>query len=539
MVEMSSPAPFAVPSARSRLFYLGVGALGTLIIFGVRFALASRVEFCGWRDACFYETLARQLAQHHGFVLPFVWNYQVGDIGLPNPALQYWRPGMSFILALPALFGGSVTLVSAAALDTLATLLLSLSTAWLAWRTLREPLATLLAYLLCLSLAPLWSMPLTPDSALFYAVAVAWFLALIPLERGGLAVELCGVAMVGVAYLIRNDAILLGAPLAAILLWRLFAARGSERFHSEVRRAAILCAAFVLALVPTYLVLYAAGGHVFNAATDRVMFFNSMDDFRRYAGTIDFAAWSSAGLAALVRLRLAVLAVTLRGVLLMCGQFATLLMLLGAWLVATRRRRSYGATFVGPAVFFVALVGVYVVVLPVIADHAVPRSAAALLPACALLAVIAAHELTASARASAAVVGAAALLGTIHGLGVANGLLDEFHGLHARYLAEARLIENDAGKGPIVAMIADPAPFTATTGIPSVPLPSNGVAATQQAIAHYGVTAIVADEWHGGRALAAATRAAKIDAVPGTTDIVIKLPASPANGVQNGASARP
>lgn len=537
MVEMSGPAPLAAPNVRSRLFYLGVGAVGTLIILGVRFALASRVDFCGWRDACFYETLARQLAQHHGFVLPFVWNYQVGDIGLPNPALEYWRPGMSFILALPALFGLGVTLVSAAALDTLATLLLSLSTAWLAWRiTLRDPLATVLAYLLCLSLAPLWTMPLTPDSALFYAVAVAWFLALVPLKRDYLAVELCGVAMVGVAYLIRNDAILLGAPLAVIVLWRLIAARGSDRFHDERRRAAILCAAFVLALVPTYLVLYMASGHAFNSAINHVIFFNNMDDFRHYGGAIDFAAWSSAGMAALVRLRLAALAVTLRGVVLMCGQFATLLMLLGIWFVATRRRHAYGDRFIGPAVFFVALVGVYVSVLPVIADHAVTRSAAALLPACAVLVVIAVREMTASPRTTAAVVGAAALLSTIHGLGVAHGLLNEFHGLRARYLTEARLIENVAGQRPIVAMVADPAPFTATTGIPAVPLPSNGVAAAQQAIARYGVTAIVADEWHGGRALVAATRAAKIAAVPGTSDIVIGLPA---NGVQNGASARP
>jgi len=539
MVEMSGPAPLAAPSVRLRLFYLGVGVLGTLIVLAARFALASDVDFCGWRDACFYETLAQQLVQHHGFVLPFVWNYQVGDIGLPNPALEYWRPGMSFILALPALFGAEVTLRSAAALDTLATLLLSLSAAWLAWRTLRDPLAAVLAYFLCLMLAPLWSMPLTPDSALFYAVAIAWFLALLSPVRAGLAVELCGVAMVGIAYLIRNDAILLGAPLLAIVLWRLVAARGSERFRAEGRRAAVLCVAFVLALLPTCLVLYMAGGHVFNAATDRVMFFSNMDDFRRYGGAIDFAAWSKAGVDALVRLRLATLAATLHGVLLMCGQFATLLMLLGVWFVATRRRRIGGEPFVAPAVFFIALVGVYVVVLPVIADHAVPRSAAALLPAGAVLVVIAAREVTASQRATTAVVGAAALLSAIHGVGMAQGLLAEFHGVRERYLAEAHVIESNAAKGPVVAMVADPAPFTATTGIRAVPLPSNGVAATQQAIARYGVTAIVADEWHGGLALATAMHTKTVEAVPGTTDIVIKLSGAPAAGAQNGTSARP
>ncbi|MGH6969623.1 MAG: hypothetical protein ACREEN_11025 [Stellaceae bacterium] len=147
-MELSTPTPLAAPRVRPRLFYLAAGALGTLIILGVLLVLASHVGFCGWRDACFYETLAQQFAQHRGFVLPFVWNYQVGNISLPNPALEYWRPGMSFILALPAVFGWGVTLFSAAVLDTAVTLLLSLSAAWLAWRMTADRLATLLAYFL-------------------------------------------------------------------------------------------------------------------------------------------------------------------------------------------------------------------------------------------------------------------------------------------------------------------------------------------------------------------------------------------------------
>src|SRR5215469_8718422 len=102
MVEMSDPAPPTASGVRPPLFYFGTGAICALIILGIRLALASRVGYCGWRDACFYETLAQQLAHHHGFVVPFVWDYQVGDINLPNPALEYWRPGMSLLLASPA-----------------------------------------------------------------------------------------------------------------------------------------------------------------------------------------------------------------------------------------------------------------------------------------------------------------------------------------------------------------------------------------------------------------------------------------------------
>src|SRR5215472_4542589 len=205
MTEISTSSPLATTRVRPRFFCLGVGVVATLAVLGLRLVLASHVAFCGWRDGCFYYTLARQLAGHHGFMLPFVWNYQVGNIQLPNPALQYWRPGMSLILALPSLVGDEVTLLSAAVMNAVATVLLSLSAAWLAWRTIGDRLATLLAYVLCLSLTPLWSLPLTPDSALFYAVAVAWFLALVSVEHSGIAGELFGVVLIGVAYFIRND----------------------------------------------------------------------------------------------------------------------------------------------------------------------------------------------------------------------------------------------------------------------------------------------------------------------------------------------
>jgi 4-amino-4-deoxy-L-arabinose transferase-like glycosyltransferase len=528
MVEVSTSSPLAATQtqarARARFLYIGFGVLGTLAVLGARLALATRVEFCGWRDACFYYTLARQLVNHHGFVMPFVWNYQVGNIHLPNPAVQYWRPGMSLILALPSLFGGGVTLFSAAVMNAVATVLLSLSAAWLAWRTIGDRMATLLAYLLCLTLAPLWSMPLTPDSALFYAVAVAWFLALVSVERSSLGVELVGVTLIGVAYFIRNDAIVLVASLAGIITIRLFAARGGG-VRRELRRAGALAIAFVLALLPTHVLLAVVNGHFLNSAIDHVIFLHSRADFRHFGGPVDFATWTGGGVMPLLKVRLAALIATLRGTFLLCGQFPTLLALLGAGIVATRRRRDYGGRFLGPVLFLVALAGAYILVLPVIADHAVPRSFTALLPAFAVLAVIAVREVARSARTVAAVVGVAALLSVVHGLGVARGEFGQFHALRQQYLAEARLMKEHAGTdGHILAMVEDPAPFTTTTGVPSVPLPSNGMAATQKAITHYNVTDVVVSEWHGGRALAAVLNARRITRVPDTTELVIAVP---------------
>ncbi len=537
MVEISTSSPVTSAKLRVRLFYLALVAALTLAVFGVRLMVASRVEFCGWRDACFYYTLARQLADHHGFVLPFVWNYQVGDAQLPNPALQYWRPGMSLILALPSLFGRDVTLLSAAVLNAAATVVLSLSAAWLAWRALSDRAAALFAYVLCLTLSPLWTMPLTPDSALFYAVAAAWFLALVAVERCSLAGELLGVALIGVAYFIRNDAVVLGASLAGILAVRLVRAHGND-IRGEMRRAAALAIAFLAALLPTHLLLAAVNGHFLNSAIDHVIFLRGLDDFRHYGGALDFHTWIADGIGTLVNVRVAALVATAHNVFVLCGQFPTLLALLGAAIVATRRRRDYGGWFLGPALFFAALVGSYILVLPVIADHAVPRSVATLLPTFAVLAVIAVREVTTSVRAQAMIVGAAALLGVVHGLGTAHGMTAQFHRLRGEYLAEARLMEDVDGKRrPIVAMVESPAPFTTTTGIPSVPLPSNGIAGVQQAIARYGVTDVVAPEWDGGRALAAALHASGVAGVPGTTQLVIPVPPQQAAGAQTVVTA--
>lgn len=528
---MSSPR--TATRTRARFLYVGLGVFGTLAVLGGRLILATRVEFCGWRDACFYYTLARQLADHHGFVLPFVWNYQVGNIHLPSPAVQYWRPGMSLILALPSLFGHGVTLFSAAVMNAVATVLLSLSAAWLAWRTIGDRLATLLAYLLCLTLAPLWTMPLTPDSALFYAVAVAWFLALVAVERSSVGVELFGVALIGVAYFIRNDAIVLAASLAGIIAVRLFTARGGD-VRRELRRAGALAIAFFLALLPTHVLLAVVNGHFLNSAIDHVIFLRSRADFRHFGGPVDLATWIGGGVMPLLKVRLAALIATLRGTFLLCGQFPTLLALLGAGIVASRRRRDYGGRFLGPALFLVALAGAYILVLPVIADHAVPRSFTGLLPAFAVLAVIAVREVARSARTVAVVVGVAALLSVVHGLGVARDELGQFHALRQQYLAEAHLMKEHAGTdGHILAMVEDPAPFTTTTGVPSVPLPSNGMAATREAIAHYDVTDVVVSEWHGGRALAAALDAHRIVHVPDTTALVIAVPSRRAEALKS------
>jgi hypothetical protein len=80
-------------------------------------------------------------------------------------------------------------------------------------------------------------------------------------------------------------------------------------------------------------------------------------------------------------------------------------------------------------------------------------------------------------------------------------------------------------------MVANPAVFTTTTGIPSVALPTNGPAAVRQAARDFHATAIVVDRWShilsDDRELAAAPRLG----VPGSQLVVISLTGAGADGL--------
>lgn len=522
MVDIHADKSGSIAHTR-RSTLLALGLLGTLIALALHLVIAAHVEFCGWRDGCFYFLLAKEIANKHDFLVPFVWNYQVNDPSLPSQALNYWRAGASFILAIPALFD-RITLVSSAVLASLAAILLSLSSAQLAWRVTRDPVLTLLAYLICLSLPPLWTMPLTPDAGLFYAVAVASFLALVSVERQSLAIEVLGVILVGVAYFIRNDAIILGAPLIIILGKRLYDARGTVLFRVEGRRAALLCVTFVLSLLPTCLLSYSVTGHFLNSDIDRVVYFTRNAEFTQYGMPVTFATLKAYGLLPLLKLRLATLGDTLHALFDLCGQLVTLLAMVGVVFAATQRHRAYAWRLIGPGVFLLVLVGIYVMVMPALAVNAVTRSYAAFLPCFAVLAAIAIGEVAMSRRALIAIAGATIAFSMVHGLSETKGLLDQFDGRRQQYLREAQLMDGDRPeRQPIVAMVADPAPFTVTTGIPSVALPSNGIAAAESAIRRYHVTDVVADRWRNGKTLASALHTQAIE-VPNSTQLVIRVP---------------
>jgi hypothetical protein len=502
---------------RGRLL-AGVAVTATTLVLAVRFAFASQVVFCGGADACYYFALAHEIATRHDFLLNFVWNYQSDHIALPNLAATYWRPGASLLLLTMAPFG-EVTLRSDAIVASLATIVMALAAADFARSLTRSPRIALLAYIIGLCLPTFWVIALRADSNVFYGAAVSWFLVLFLPTRRSVARDVLALLCLAAAYLIRNDAILLAVPFAAVLAIRVREST-AERGH-----ALVLAGAFVLALVPTHLVIWWITGRFTNGSIFSVLFLRDIADFSHYGSRFDFASWWTIGPAALLRQRVSVLIQILHHLMMNFGEAVTILALVGAAIGALfRPHTAFARMLIGPATFLLSVVLVYAFVIPAVGDHAAQRSYTAFLPILAALAACGIEEITAPRPAWLVLAVVVVGFSAVDGINRTRVTLDDDRKELAQYRAEAQLIRSvSPDPGQSLAMVANPAVFATTTGIPSVALPTNGPAAVRKAARDFHATAIVTerggDVLRNDKELAAAPQ---LD-VPGSQLVVVSL----------------
>src|SRR5215472_7371238 len=207
----------------------GAAGVITLAVIALRVWFARKVTFCGTPDSCYALGLSQSLAKYHAFRVPFLFDLQLSHLQVPNTGLEYWRPGTSLVLLLLKPFGG-VTLHGALVMTMLAGIVWALAAWFVAMRTTGNRKIALASYALCLLLSPAWEGSLTPDPTLFYAAAIAWFLALFTVERQGTVQDVIALVCVGAAYMIRNDAgLLLLAPLVVVSVLRVRSADLARR----------------------------------------------------------------------------------------------------------------------------------------------------------------------------------------------------------------------------------------------------------------------------------------------------------------------
>jgi hypothetical protein len=468
-----------------------IATLGTLAVATSEWTMARKVAFCGTPDSCAYLALGQSLSRHQGFRENFLFQYQFVGTHLPTHGIEYWRPGVSFLLLLAQPFGG-VTLHSSLFVTMLAGICLALA----AWRIAidysRDRRIACASYLLCLVLPPVWNGGLSPDSALYYGAFAAWFLALLRVDFRSYWEDCGALLCVAGVSLIRNDAILLLVPLLAVLWMR---RRRNLSRGASLGYVAMMLAGFVAANAPMPLIDYAVLGNAFPPGTGGALYLNDLSDLSAYGPPVTLHTMLAHGIGALVKLRVAVLPqIVYRLVWLVVGFGAIFVPILAMRRGAGERPALPELT--GGLSFLFTVVAVYGLVLPAVGQFSALRSFMGLLPLIAVLMVAGMVALGGSPGVRRTLFGGAFVFYLLAGLmanrrGMATMAKDVTR-LHSIALA----LEGEGirpGSGAVV-MVPDSAQFSETTGYPAIPLPANGWAGLKAAVADLKPARVVMSE---------------------------------------------
>jgi Dolichyl-phosphate-mannose-protein mannosyltransferase len=511
-------------------------AVLTLFVVVLRIWFARKVTFCGTPDSCYALGLAQNLAQYHAFRAPFLFDLQLNHLHVPNTGIEYWRPGVSLLFLLLKPVGG-VTLHSALILAALAGVLWAAAAWFIAERATGSRKIALASYGLCLLLSPGWGGSLTPDPTLFYAAAIAWFLALFTVERQGFVQDVLALVCVGAAYMIRNDAGLLLIPLVVVLWLRLRAAKERQDLDkraplsSSVGYAIGILVGFGLALVPMHLLYRHILGTAFPAGAGQALYLNDLSEFSMYGVPVSLHTMLSHGVKHLVLMRVGTTALIVYRVLALVLGYPALVFLPTLFLRSDEKRVEplRLPELAGPVAFGATMLVVYSLVLPAVGVFSALRSSTAVLPVASVIVVLAILRTAKTLRL------AQVLTATVIAIYLVSGLMDDRRSIDPMNqigdadLAQARLLKEMGATpdGSTVVMTPDPVQFSVTTGLPAIPMPGNGLdAITNEALDLHASHAILDGE-HLPGSLAEVTerlRPVQTRTVSGQTVILFELP---------------
>ena len=513
-------------------------ALLTVLVVALRVWFARKVTFCGTPDSCYALGVAQDLTRYHAFRVPFLFDLLLKHPQVPNTGVEYWRPGVSLLFAALKPFGG-VTLHGALVIATLAGVLWASAAWFVAERATGNRRIALASYALCLMLSPAWVGSLTPDPTLFYAAAIAWFLALFTVRRQGLVQDVLALACVAAAYMIRNDAGLLLIPLLAVLWLRWRAAKERQSRGeggppgSSVGYALAILVGFGLALAPMHMLYRHVLGTPFPAGAGQALYLNDLSDFSNYGMPVSMHTMLAHGMKHLVMMRVGATALIVYRVLALVLGYPALVFLPTLW-VRRREQPTEEALrlpeLAGPIAFGVTVLAVYCLVLPAVGVFSALRSSTALLPVVSVVVVLAIVRAATTKRL------AHVLTGTVIAIYLVSGVMDDRRSIDPMNQigdvdrAQARALETmGATSDPrtTVVMTPDPVQFSVTTGLPAIPVPGNGLdAITNEALDLHASHAILDGEHLPGSLAEVTERLHPVETrtVPGQTVILFELP---------------
>ncbi len=512
-------------------------AIMTLFVVALRVWFARKVTFCGTPDSCYALGLAQNLARYHAFRVPFLFDLQLNRLQVPNTGLEYWRPGVSLLFAVLKPFGG-VTLHGALFVAALAGVVWASAAWFIAEQTTGNRKIALASYTLCLLLSPGWGGSLTPDPTLFYAAAIAWFLALFTIRRQGLLQDVLALVCVGAAYMIRNDAGLLLAPLLLVLWLRWRAAHDRQRRGERIASGGSpvyiigILVGFALALAPMHLLYRHVLGTAFPAGAGRALYLNDLSDFSNYGVPVSLHTMLSHGVKHLLAMRVSATALIVYRVLALVLGYPALVFLPA--LALRHDRETNGGLrlpeMAGPVAFGVTVLVVYGLVLPAVGVFSALRSSTALLPVVSVVVVLAIVGVARIRRVAAVLVGTVAAIYLVSGVMDDRRSIDPMNQIGDADRAQARALEAiGATEEPssTIVMTPDPVQFSVTTGLPAIPMPANGLdAITNEALDLHASHAILDGEHLPGSPteLAEKLHPVQTRTIEGQTVLLLELP---------------
>jgi hypothetical protein len=507
----------------------------TLLVLAIRVWFACRVDFCGTPDSCYALGLAQGLAHYHAFHASFLFDLQLHHLQIPNTGIEYWRPGVSLLFYLLRAFGGT-TLHGSLIIAVLAGFLWAAAAWFVAMRTTANAKIALASYTLCLLLSPGWGGSLTPDPTLFYAAAIAWFLALFTIHRQGLVQDIIALLCVSAAYMIRNDAGLLLVPIVVVLLYRWKNARiqrvlgEAPAAGSSAGYAIAMLAGFVLALAPMHVLYRYVLGTAFPPGSSQALFLNDLSDFSNYGAPVNLHTMLSHGLKHLVAMRISAGAFIVYRVLALVLGYAALV-----FLPALAVRRDPPETqpelpeLAGPVSFGATVLVVYSLALPAVGVFSALRSSTALLPVVSVLVVIAILRTARTSRLAWTLTCTVIVVYFVAGVMDDRRAIDPMNAMGDADRAQARTLAAMGASpgGGAVVMTPDPVQFSVTTGYSAIPMPGNGLdAITNEALDLHASHAILDGEHLPGSPAAVNQKLhpVQIRTVPGQLVLLFELP---------------
>ena len=364
-----------------------------IVLFSV--AIAARLVVAAlfgdpaYPDAYYYANLAREMAAGNGFQIDYIWNFvEVGgrlpaEGVLPIPSNAHWMP-LAALIQVPVIWLLGPTSTASA----LPFWLISAAVAPLTWFIGRDAglnrwQAATAGLLVAVpgGVAPYLGQPDNFAPYMLLGALALWLCA--RGLRGDRRSFALGGIVVGLAFLSRNDGVLLGVPYALAFAWDLLR---PPRLTRIGWLPAVACAVGFLLVITPWLVrqVEVFGSLSPSSVGGRILFIREYRELYSVSSETSLASFLGQGVTALVGSRIDGLVGALRTL----ATTPLLLILVPPLLVGTWLRRRTAA-FLPWSIYAVALLAFSAVVSAVHVPHGTfLHSAVALIPHGSLLAVI-------------------------------------------------------------------------------------------------------------------------------------------------------